>query len=498
MRPRWLYFTMFVIFSSVGRFMGVFLSDRGLTNAEIGWVLGTRSVVIIFCGPLFSGLADYLQSEKKVLSCLVPLSAAFYSLFWVVITPQGPFTSHGSRLGVCWGIYTLTAVFLTPVSPIVDGLTLKWLSSVGSSSASGDMYGRERVWGAISWAIANLTLGIIMDYTGTWMMLVMMAIGAISLTTVVSQGEWNIPLEKKNSEIDLDIPEIGELEETEELNLELEGKDIQLQTTSYREVPSEGIEAIHSEVDVTTREGFETETKESEEKQGISCLMRVRRVLKMACKNPEVVAFLVCVATMGMAMSLVEMFLFIFLTQSLGSSLLICGVSVVVTVMFEIPLFMISDSLFERFGVVPLIVIAQVAYAIRALGYTLFDNPWLVLAVEPLHGVTYACFKTALVQYTKSDVADQGLETTAQGMASAVNAIGQICGQWIGGWVLQEYGSNILYRGAALIVCISSSLLVGVHLFHRTRNTVSQTRFERVPSAVSELGRELVGSHSDL
>ena len=38
-----------------------------------------------------------------------------------------------------------------------------------------------------------------------------------------------------------------------------------------------------------------------------------------------------------------------------------------------------------------LMTIACLAYVFRVVWYTSFQNPWLVLVVEPLHGVTFAC-----------------------------------------------------------------------------------------------------------
>jgi len=163
---------------------------------------------------------------------------------------------------------------------------------------------------------------------------------------------------------------------------------------------------------------------------------------------------------MGLGSSLVESFLFLFLTQELGSSYLVCGISVVITVSFEIPLFFVSDKLLDTCGVVGLILIAQCSYALRVFGYTFVSNAFLVLAFEPLHGVTYACMKTAMVHFASTTIARRGLETTAQGLTTSTQAFGTIVGQWIGGWVLQEFGSDVLFRGAGVIVVCSAALLL--------------------------------------
>ena len=56
---------------------------------------------------------------------------------------------------------------------------------------------------------------------------------------------------------------------------------------------------------------------------------------------------------------------------------------------FEIPIFAYSRWLLDHVGVSGLLIIAQLAYSSRVAVYSIVHDPWLVLLVEPLHGVTY-------------------------------------------------------------------------------------------------------------
>ena len=69
----------------------------------------------------------------------------------------------------------------------------------------------------------------------------------------------------------------------------------------------------------------------------------------------------------------------------------------------------------QRVGVTGLLTLSMCAYFTRLVGYTYIVNPWLILFLEPLHGVTYACLWTAGVSYM-AEIAPKGLETTAQGI----------------------------------------------------------------------------------
>ncbi len=77
----------------------------------------------------------------------------------------------------------------------------------------------------------------------------------------------------------------------------------------------------------------------------------------------------------------------------------------VVTVLFEIPLMYWAPQLLKRFETGTLIVVAELSYSIRTLVYTLVGtNTWLLLLVEPLHGVTYALLATSTTEHVASVV----------------------------------------------------------------------------------------------
>jgi MFS_1 like family len=81
--------------------------------------------------------------------------------------------------------------------------------------------------------------------------------------------------------------------------------------------------------------------------------------------------------------------------------LALMGWTVVLTVLFEIPVFAIADQLLERCGSTPLLLLSMLCYVLRVVGYSLIPNGHVVYALflEPLHGVTYACSQTAVVDF---------------------------------------------------------------------------------------------------
>lgn len=101
--------------------------------------------------------------------------------------------------------------------------------------------------------------------------------------------------------------------------------------------------------------------------------------------------------------SVVDSLVFLFF-EYLGSSYTVMGMTVLLTVSFEIPIFRMAPALLERFGSGTLLLVASFSYIVRAVGYSCIPvgHIWYVLGLEPLHGVTYACSQVSTLTYTFS------------------------------------------------------------------------------------------------
>ena len=66
----------------------------------------------------------------------------------------------------------------------------------------------------------------------------------------------------------------------------------------------------------------------------------------------------------------VERFLFIYLIDELGASTALCGGTVLLTVLFEIPIFHYYDKIETSIGRGGVLTIAYICYVVRVFGYT--------------------------------------------------------------------------------------------------------------------------------
>ena len=78
-----------------------------------------------------------------------------------------------------------------------------------------------------------------------------------------------------------------------------------------------------------------------------------------------------------------------------------------------------------------------------------------MLAIEPCHGVTFACAWCAIIEFAATH-APKGLEATTQGVFSGVfNGFGSALGAIVGGWLYEVYGPRLMFRVAAALLTIS-------------------------------------------
>ncbi len=156
----------------------------------------------------------------------------------------------------------------------------------------------------------------------------------------------------------------------------------------------------------------------------------------------RMVFYLICIA-IGASMSLVESLLFVAMERSMkGSTPVIAGLSVLVSVLFELPIFHMAPKLLKKYGTKSMIIVASLGWIIRATGYALSEKAWFALVLEIFHGVTYGLFYTAAVEVCVEQC-PPGYEATMQSLLDMTySGIGVGIGTIGGGYMLELLGTT--------------------------------------------------------
>ena len=89
--------------------------------------------------------------------------------------------------------------------------------------------------------------------------------------------------------------------------------------------------------------------------------------------------------------------------RELGASYSLCGYTVAINVLLELPIFWAGGWLLKHLRHDAMLLGALLAYALRVYGYTLLtrDTVTWLLALEAMHGLTVALAITACTDYMK-------------------------------------------------------------------------------------------------
>lgn len=392
-----------------GRFLAPFLEHEAFfTDEMIGTVLAIQCAVSSGLGSAGGSWADAKErrfpgrGRAQVMFCGIVLGSTAFLLHGACHFLPG----WGMLLSSEWHflLRILWAFSSSLVMPVLDGMTLAHMQKTPGMSQSD--YGKERLFGAISWAITNVLIGPAMDHFGFIILYPFtMIVTVICFTSIAMYVNG-----QESADLHHEIPQSIEIDEEPT-------KDHHLKEMPTPEVP----------------------------------MWVLLRILTTTVYG---VGFLFAICCLSMGTSVVESLVFLFF-EFLGGSNTLCGITVALTVMFEIPIFQIAPWLLQWVGAGPLQLVAGLSYIVRVVGYTLIPKNHIafVLLLEPLHGVTYACSQTSSVDFV-AQLMPKGSEASGQGLLGAFKGLGSMAGLFLGGLLEEKLGPRVMYRILASIVTV--------------------------------------------
>ena len=450
MRPGFLYFSIFtwLVFTG-GRFTAPFLQNvAGFDDTLIGITFAIQILLFSFLSSIGGIWADKLEfnyPEKGRIGCLA------VGTFLATIS----FEIHGIVQFLVKDDHTMSTVLHITARlmyascsailfPILDGITLSYLKK---HSRDATAYGQERLFGAVAWAIASMLVGPILDSHGFDVFFWSAPVGGIlCIITFLKYANDSLHF-------------------TEEMV-----EDVGMQET-------EMVENTKEDISSSIEDSFKDVPNPTEETNSLTILRSMMRTFS-AC------GFIFSAWTLNMGTSVVENLIFLYF-ETLGGTNTICGLTVVVTVLFEIPIFHYAPQLLAYFGADTMQKIACFAYIIRVIGYTFVPQNQiaLVLLFEPLHGVTYACSKTSSVEFA-ARITPDGYEASVQGLLSMILGFGSVAGVLFGGWIEDVLGPKVLYRSYAGIVALGLGIF---YIALSLDRTVQNARYKHLPKKQSSI-----------
>jgi MFS transporter, PPP family, 3-phenylpropionic acid transporter len=145
--------------------------------------------------------------------------------------------------------------------------------------------------------------------------------------------------------------------------------------------------------------------------------------------------------------------------KNLGMSQTYIGLSLTFATLGELPFMMFGYKLLKRFPAKYLLLLALFFIALRLAGYALAEVPWHFLAIQLLHGPTFALIWIAGISYADS-LSPSHLKATGQSLFSTtLSGLGGTLGGFVGGILYDTVGAIHMFQVAAVVLVTAGTLL---------------------------------------
>lgn len=183
------------------------------------------------------------------------------------------------------------------------------------------------------------------------------------------------------------------------------------------------------------------------EKNSLLCL-KFGKTFAYLCCDVNMISFLSVLLVLGMAESLMFNFMMWYL-QDIGASINVMVTTVIASAFSEIPMQCITKRMIRFFGHHWVIFLSLFSYGGRFVYFSYFRNPWLIVPIELLHGLSYTAVHSACGSYAAL-VSLHGTEKTMKVIFSAVyHGFGMGIGGMAVALLYQLYGPRVVFRCAA-------------------------------------------------
>ncbi|CAO3592598.1 unnamed protein product [Absidia cylindrospora] len=512
--PKLLYTFLFACQGSAPVYLTLFYSSQlGLKSDQIGLLVAIAPFISAVACPLWTALADKTKTHNYIM-CLIQTLAtvAIVSVMGISVVVQDMGDADAkNRLTIT--LVTITSVcfafFGVPVLPLVDGGVLKILGK------NKNQYGRQRMFGSISFGLASSLVGFIADWTNDMnsifyvyavsaVFFIMTAGSTTFKPEQLGRLRWNSSsrqrpsassssstamvsfssnghtsntrphdndhhhhhtLRRKVQQFHLDQMHHNDndMEDQDEEHSQIRQNEIQRLIQFATE--SSIIEAVNLSNPPAHRRPSATANMSDDSsvyQQQSTSTSPTPTTLMELLKQRQVFLFFLTMMLMGAALNMVVSFLFIFLTQELGASSSTVGLTGLVGSVTELLFFFYSRDLIRIFGIQFLIILGHVLTIARVFAYTLLpkgpQGATIALGLHLLNGIAFsALWGAGVVQ--ADQLAPPSLQATSQGILAAMYAgIGSGLGSLLGGVIYEKLGATPMFYVVIGLTTISLEL----------------------------------------
>lgn len=180
-------------------------------------------------------------------------------------------------------------------------------------------------------------------------------------------------------------------------------------------------------------------------------------------KNIPLIIFLLLIVILMITHNTNDIFIGLYIVE-LGGSERLVGIAWFVGVISEAIVYFLAGKWFRKYHPLIFVIIAGVLYTLRWFLYGMVDDPFIIIALQVLHGLTFGVFFIAAFDYVTRLIPNL-LMSTGHLVFFAFMGIAGIIGSLLGGSLFEAVGGEVLYMILGWIALVGTIIIVIYHAF---------------------------------
>jgi PPP family 3-phenylpropionic acid transporter len=180
-------------------------------------------------------------------------------------------------------------------------------------------------------------------------------------------------------------------------------------------------------------------------------------------RKRETVAFFALIMIVSVAHRMNEGFLSIAM-RDLGANDSVIGYASLASAVSEIPMFFFLAKYGHRYRELPLLAVASFLYVIRLSLLSYASGPWMMVAVQTMHSITFAIFYITALRCMQALLPDEYRSSGQAVFAVVWSGFAGLIAGTLGGWLYDAFGLGYVFRTGAIFALIGAIGFLAVHL----------------------------------
>ncbi|OXS57985.1 MFS transporter [Cohnella sp. CIP 111063] len=152
--------------------------------------------------------------------------------------------------------------------------------------------------------------------------------------------------------------------------------------------------------------------------------------------------------------------------REIGADDSVIGYASLASAVSEIPMFFLLAKFGHRFREYPLLAIASAFYVIRLGLLSLADEPWMMVALQMTHAITFAIFYITALRGLQALIPDEYRSSGQAVFAVVWSGLAGVIAGTLGGWLYDSFGLSRVFQTGAVFALIG---MIGFLIAHVRR-----------------------------